>query len=229
MGMPEPQEFEIRIVIWEVENVPIPTGSTTIDLFVKVEQDSYGWTGSMTEKETDTHMGSEDGHGIFNWRMKFSLEIPCPFPRLKFLIYDFNAFSSSDAIGTCVISFMKLFPKLKSEGKYQTNFKILKLMHPNFPGESRGELKVSIHIITKQEANASPVGEAQEDPNRDPYLTKPKEGRGIADFFKGTSLDFGLWKIILKRVLIVVLGLLGSALVTLILFVQPGILVNGSK
>ena len=82
----------------------------------------------MTEKETDTHMGSEDGHGIFNWRMKFSLEIPCPFPRLKFLIYDFNAFSSSDAIGTCVISFMKfnsilliinrLFPKLKSEGKY---------------------------------------------------------------------------------------------------------------
>ena len=61
----------------------------------------------MTEKETDTHMGSEDGHGVFNWRMKFSLEIPCPFPRLKFLIYDFNAFSSSDAIGTCVISFMK--------------------------------------------------------------------------------------------------------------------------
>ena len=61
----------------------------------------------MLSKETDTHMGSEDGHGIFNWRMKFPLEIPCAFPRLKFLIYDFNAFSSSDAIGTCVISFMK--------------------------------------------------------------------------------------------------------------------------
>ena len=26
MGMPEAQEFEIRIVIWEVNNVPIPTG-----------------------------------------------------------------------------------------------------------------------------------------------------------------------------------------------------------
>ena len=54
-------------------------------------------------------------------------------------------------------------------------------------------------------------------------MTKPKEGRGIADFFKGiiiitiqiklwkgTAFDFGIWKMILKRVLIMLLGLLGS-------------------
>ena len=40
-------------------------------------------TGEEITKETDTHTGSEDGLGEFNWRMKFPLVIPCKFPRLR--------------------------------------------------------------------------------------------------------------------------------------------------
>lgn len=42
-------------------------------------------TGSNQEviNETDVHNGSEDGHGEFNWRMKFPLIVPCNFPRLR--------------------------------------------------------------------------------------------------------------------------------------------------
>lgn len=35
------------------------------------------------QKETDTHLGCDDGNGIFNWRMKFPLLLPCSFPRIK--------------------------------------------------------------------------------------------------------------------------------------------------
>ena len=34
-------------------------------------------------KETDTHNGSEDGNGQFNWRMKFPFVVPCKFPRIR--------------------------------------------------------------------------------------------------------------------------------------------------
>ena len=85
---------------------------------VKCATDAFGWNGEDIKKETDVHNGSTDGNGQFNWRMKFPLVIPCPFPRLKFSVFDFNVFSSDDSIGECTISFMKLFKKLKREGKY---------------------------------------------------------------------------------------------------------------
>jgi|APCry1669189241_1035207.scaffolds.fasta_scaffold342781_1 hypothetical protein len=34
-------------------------------------------TGLEEVNETDVHNGSEDGWGIFNWRMKFHFRTPC--------------------------------------------------------------------------------------------------------------------------------------------------------
>ena len=70
--------------------------------------------------------------------------------------------------------------------------------------------------------------EAQEEPNHDPKLIKPKVGRGITDFLKGTFLDVTQWKFNFSLFgamkIIIILGIL--VVIFVILFVQPGILVK---
>ncbi len=44
--------------------------------------------------------------------MKFPLEIPCPFPRLRLTVYDFETFSEDESIGECVLSFRKYLKNL---------------------------------------------------------------------------------------------------------------------
>ena len=80
-----------------------------VDIYVKVVMDaSATGTGKEEAKETDTHLGSEDGWGIFNWRMKFNFKTPCQFPRLKVTVYDMSTFSGDEGIGEATISLKKL-------------------------------------------------------------------------------------------------------------------------
>ena len=89
-----------------------------------------------------------------------------------------------------------------------------------------GEVNISMSIISKQHADSDPVGDGQEEPNKDPYLEKVKEGRGIADYFRGTAFDFSAWRFFLLKALKIVFGLASSVIITFILFVRPGILVK---
>ena len=54
---PKPQEFEIRIVIWETYNIPLSKGKKKNDIFIKATLDGTA-TGHGKEMtlETDTHM-----------------------------------------------------------------------------------------------------------------------------------------------------------------------------
>lgn len=82
-------------------------------------------------------------------------------------------------------------------------------------------------IISKQLADSQPVGEAQEDPNKDPFLEKPKEGRGITAFLKNSAFDFSAWNIMRLYKILIVLGILGTVILTItLLFFTPGILVK---
>jgi hypothetical protein len=76
-------------------------------------------TGEAIRKETDTHMGSKDGNGVFNFRIKLPLFVPCSFPRLTFYVYDMQSFGSDEAIGECVMSLKKVMKKLREEGRYE--------------------------------------------------------------------------------------------------------------
>lgn len=81
-------------------------------------------------------------------------------------------------------------------------------------------------IIPSVEANSNPVGCGQEDPNTDPFLERPMEGRGIGDFLKGVGFGFNMNWLFWKKVILAVM-FIGSATVTIcILFFKPGILVN---
>ena len=101
---PKPQKYEIRLIIWEVFNLPL-SGKKAIDIFFKVTMDGEGWRSNSIVKETDAHLGSTDGYGEFNYRLIFGLTLPCAFPRLKIAAFDYAAFSSDEAIGSATIDF----------------------------------------------------------------------------------------------------------------------------
>mmetsp|Transcript_5094 Transcript_5094/g.7749 ORF Transcript_5094/g.7749 Transcript_5094/m.7749 type:complete len:86 (-) Transcript_5094:19-276(-) len=48
----------------------------------------------------------------------------------------------------------------------------------------------SMTILTKEEADADPVGESWDEPNHSPFLKKPTAGRGF-----GEALNMGGWSL----------------------------------
>lgn len=160
--------------------------------------------------------------------MKFPIKIPCTFPRLTFRVYDFNTLSSDEAIGECYISLKRVFKKLFRQGELTLDKKWIPLGKKNDAADVEGEILISIYFIPQDIANQNPVGEAQEEPNRDPKLQRPKEGRGILDFLAGTFLDFSGWSfnfdLFGNLKLIAVLAMV--VIIFVVLFVSPGILVK---
>lgn len=219
---PKPVKYQIRLIIWEAFDIPLGD-KKAVDVLFKATLNNEGWSVDEVSKETDTHLGS-DGYAIFNWRMLFDLQIPCAFPRLKISAFDFDAFGSNDSIGEVTLKFDNIVHKLKSEGRYEAPKKRIKLKNVKKGGEDAGEVAISFKIIQSSEAASVPVGEGQEEPNTDPFLEKPKIGRGIGDFFKKLSFkfnfSFGLLFMIFKY-----LSLAGAGLtIFAVLFIKPGLL-----
>lgn len=78
-------------------------------------------------------------------------------------------------------------------------------------------------LVTKEEADNHPVGEAQDEPNENPRLEKPTEGRGVMSYLKGSFLDTSKWSLpgfnlftILKYGLMAGGGLVGMGAIVVI-------------
>ena len=132
-------------------------------------------------------MNSKDGHGQFNWRMKFMLETPCEFPRLKFQVLD-GGFEMADAIGGTTLSLNKTLKQFKNTEKVQVPKSYVSLVNAVDPTDEKGMLMFSMDILPVDDANADPVGEAQDEPNKDPFLKKPTAGRGLGDAFASLGI-----------------------------------------
>ena len=224
---PPPEEYEMRLVIWETRGLPYE-GRKSIDAMITVSYDPEGYLSDDIQKQTDVHLGCTDGKAIFNWRMKFDLQLPCTFPRLTFDLRDFNTFSSDEALCSCTISVKRLIKKLVQDGRLEIKNKWIQLGNRNDPGETKGEIKIDLYFLQKSEADQNPVGEAQDEPNHSPKLEKPKVGRGVMDFLKGTWLDVTSWKFNFSLFgtlkVVIIIGII--VVIFVILFVQPGILVK---
>jgi hypothetical protein len=104
------QDYEIRLVIWQVDNVPL-MGKETMSLMCSASVDMEGGLDSKkVEKKTDIHLDARDGHGEFNYRMVFPMKCPCAFPRLKMMVYDQRTFGADESIGE--VFFLYENPKL---------------------------------------------------------------------------------------------------------------------
>jgi hypothetical protein len=225
IAKPQPEKYQMRIVIWRCE--AIPKGEhEAIDILYQLQFDPQGWIEEALTKQTDTHFGSEDGHAIHNWRILYDFELPCPFARLNIAAYKFNTFGSDELLAENVIDMSKYFRTLLKEGKVTLEEQWVDLHIPNQSHKPAGKVLISLYMLTKAEADNRPVGEGRDEPNRDPMLETPEEGRGIGDFLKGTAFDVSKWSLfnfgLIKKLLAV-----GSVLaVMFVLFVYPGVAVK---
>lgn len=222
---PQPEKYQMRVVIWRCEGIP-KGEHAAIDILFQLQFDPQGWLEEAVTKSTDTHFGSEDGHAVHNWRILYDFELPCAFARLNISAYNFNTFGADEILCENVIDMSKYFRTLLKEGKVTLEEQWVDLHLPNIAHKAAGKVLLSLYMLTKAEADNKPVGEGQDDPNRDPQLEVPEEGRGIGDFLTGTALDVSKWSLfnfgLIKKLLAV-----GSVLaVMFVLFVYPGVAVK---
>lgn len=215
---PPPEEFELRLIIWETKDLLF--GGKGKDVFFKVFYDPEGYLSEDQVKETDTHFNCKNGIAKFNWRMKFNLTLPCTFPRLNIAAMDYNILSSSEALGVSYISLKRIFYRLRQEGKTEITKKWIPLVSSKDPADQKGEVLISLYMLQKYEAEQYPVGESWDEPNRNPRLEKPTEGRDIFDFLAGLvdlggfnwNFDMFFW--------IKILGVVGVLLLLLLVLAQ---------
>jgi hypothetical protein len=155
--------------------------------------------------------------------MKFEFDMPCSFARMRIVANEFSTFSQDTILAEEVLDLTKYFKRLRKEGKLYIEEEWVSLHIPNFPQKPAGRVLTSFYLLTKAEADSRPVGEGQDEPNHDPELEKPEQGRGVTNYIVGTVVDvkgwtkwLGLnnWKSILAIVVICILFF--------VLFIYPG-------
>ncbi|XP_034943562.1 otoferlin [Chelonus insularis] len=144
-----PEEYELRVIIWNTEDVPLSdnqflTGEKCSDIYVK------GWLLYEDLQKTDIHYNSLTGEGNFNWRFVFRFtysksehlmivkkklsvfardateqKLPCKF---YLQVWDSDHFSPDDFLGFLTLDLSRM-PRGSTNSKNCT----LKIMDPASP------------------------------------------------------------------------------------------------
>ncbi|KAL6424890.1 hypothetical protein ACFW04_010045 [Cataglyphis niger] len=149
IALPTPEEYEIRVIVWNTEDVPLVdsqflTGEKCSDIYVK------GWILYEDYQKTDIHYNSLTGEGNFNWRFVFRVtylkgenvmivrrrmsvfakneiedKLPC---KLHLQVWDSDHFSSDDFLGEVTLDLSRM-PRGSPNSKNCT----MKLLEPQLP------------------------------------------------------------------------------------------------
>jgi hypothetical protein len=195
---PPDEEFEVRVCVFETEELKMMDIEGTTDGFVKCffEPDAA--------KETDTHFRNQDGACSWNYRLLHKANLRAKTKKMTFQVYDRDFFKSNDLIGESVLDLRPLIEDaslakrpmsltkdyyeqyLKEEFPEYTDLKFesdgqsfwVNLASKNEFGkiEVYGKLRLQIDVYPKVDAEKMKVGEAQSEPNVNPHLPPP-EGR----------------------------------------------------
>lgn len=193
---PPVQEIEVRFVIWDTIGVKIVDGDHT-DVTLSVTLDCAEYKGENPQtQQTDVHHGSKDGNAIFNWRVVYSkIRMPTKSATLQIAVSDYNAFSGNTYIGDVNLDLKKYLEKVARD---MDAIEIKSKLQCKSTVDSHhvGEVNISMWVLTQSEADAQPVGLGRNEPNVNPQLITPLEGRGWGDVlgdFSFTMPDFGLF------------------------------------
>jgi hypothetical protein len=201
---PPPEQVELRLVIWQakhMENKKVILAQN--DLFFRALVQGTDRLGRpvLLDKSTDIHWFSSGGTGSFNYRLIFRFELPLANPKLKISAWNKDIVGTTDdTIGEVTLSLgdmcgrlMKQLKANRAAGDKKDLVEILeplpdavnqgkmwlKVYHPSAKKTSKGEVEVQYALLTSKKADSRPVGEAQDEPNRDPVL--PKADRATLD------------------------------------------------
>jgi len=214
---PPVQEIEVRFVIWDTVGVRIVDGEHT-DVTLSVNLDCAEYKGGLAIQNTDVHYGSKDGNAVFNWRVVYSkIRMPTKSATLQISVSDYNAFSGNTYIGDVNLDLKKYLEKVARDMDAIQLTSTLRCKNGPYQEENPevehvGEVNISMWVLTQSEADAQPVGLARNEPNVNPQLITPLEGRGWGDVlgsFTFTLPDFGLLGKVFPIIILVFLMLIG--------------------
>eukprot|EP01016_Furgasonia_blochmanni_P010684 TRINITY_DN14574_c0_g1_i1.p1 TRINITY_DN14574_c0_g1~~TRINITY_DN14574_c0_g1_i1.p1 ORF type:complete len:601 (+),score=165.02 TRINITY_DN14574_c0_g1_i1:63-1865(+) len=178
-----PSPFEIRVVVWEVDEIPESGNDDdgSGDFYVSASLENGH------SQSTDVHYRNEMGRGSYNWRMIFPVLLPLENGRdsiMTFMIKEKDFFEADDCIGEFALDFTEeantAFENDISVTKYNTDLlgkredQFWRICKRN--GKDAGRIKMSFQILNEKDAKERPAGLGQSEPNQHPYLP-PSAGR----------------------------------------------------
>ena len=89
-----PTKFQLRMIIWELEDMPNADIEGVSDLYVTGEL-----VNSSKKLKTDVHYRAQNGKGVFNWRMVWDVEVPSENYEVRLQAWDKDLVSSDDFMG----------------------------------------------------------------------------------------------------------------------------------
>mmetsp|Transcript_8495 Transcript_8495/g.16195 ORF Transcript_8495/g.16195 Transcript_8495/m.16195 type:complete len:1348 (-) Transcript_8495:95-4138(-) len=209
---PQAENFELRLVIWNTKSV-VPAddkeGQKDINQRIVVNTNFDGRSGGGGKKQTDVAWNSNGGAAEWNYRMIWPVTLPCKVPRLRITMWDVSAFTSNDiSVGEILFNLQPFFDKCIRDKKPISHMpqRWVDITHSNFQGKVTGQMCIELWLYSNTEAKKTPAGEAQSEPNVDPYLPNPH--RNPPPWALG-SLGFnffGKYKVIIILVLLLVVG-----------------------
>jgi len=212
---PLPRNFELRMVIWNTKDVTFKDAKMS-DIFV------VGYIEGKEPQKTDIHWRSENGEGMFNWRMVFPVTLPYKNSRLKIQIWDKDLLNPNDVIAEASLNLRGFFKKaFKDHDKttHSIDKQFITLTHPNFPGP-QGRVEISVDLILEEEARKNPVGLGRSDPNHSPHLPPPDRPETSFNPLNPFSyLSKVMWKNNKGKVICICICILIVVLIPVILFI----------
>ncbi len=174
----DPVSYELRMVLWSSKDVRMPEEKDRdkdVDQTMSVTVNFDGAAGEDIIKNTDTAWYAEGGAADWHHRMVWSVNLPALHPRVKLTMWDDKMIDDREAIGEVIYNLGPMFEMALRDKKPMIHKpqQWIAFTHPNYPGQSMGEVCVEFWLYTKVEAEKEPVGEERDEPNRNPYLSKP--------------------------------------------------------
>jgi hypothetical protein len=216
---PPPNEIEMRLVIWGTKDIKLMDGKST-DVMFKVALDCSAYSETRVgcyprAQDTDVHYGCDDGKSVFNWRIVYPrIIMPVQSALMQITVFNYSLIGGNTFLGELNLDVKKYLEQVNANAeRLDMEHTFLPIKWPDQEADpDPGFVEVSLTVLMQQEANGNGVGKARDEPNQDPQLITPIDGRGWGDFLKGFGFNFALpnWQ---KFVAIIVLGVLGALVV----------------
>jgi hypothetical protein len=206
-----PVDIDVRVVIWEVREVRLVDGDhTDAQVVTKIECNNYGGEPLYPKRQlTDVHWNCQST-AEFNYRVVFTkIETPTSNCTLGFQLQDENKLAGSTHIGEVVIDITKHVMKVMKDGDaIRQQAQEVKFVDDSGEEDDEsavcGILKFELYVL--QTGTVPVQGLAQLEPNDDPALMAPTNGRNLSDQFAAFAFDFsGFDTALLKKVLPVII------------------------
>lgn len=205
---PPPQaELELRLVIWGASSVKMMGGSgdyTNVMVTTMLDCKEYGGEYSNPQS-TDVHYNSKDGKATFNWRMVY--------PRIKtptwsctlLLSLHHHELTADTFIGSVNLDMKKYVDKVsRNSDSLIIGPNDVQIMSSADAQDCVGAVNMSVYVLSQPEADSKRAGIARDEPNEDPQLICPIEGRDWGSYLETFGFawpDFGLWKKLIPLVI----------------------------